>query len=1000
MKMMQGTRSGGRWNGVKIVAQVGIFVMWMYCMVLYWSVHKEGEELARKYEARVAKETRLQVELNKVVKEVEEVKEAGRKKDEEIVELKKKIEMGKEGVAELKTRIDEVGKKTTDFAGSVGAINVKLMQLEMGQVDIVKTQMKLLTPATHAPSPPMATPKPTLPPTPPPGLSDLCKRKVESLLSSHEEWFFVTAESNKQNPATVLDVAAGTASLWIGMKSAAGNCFRFSTNSVDIDPYIEAHRLKNYPSTHDCDKILKAQLLSHFGAPTDPHSDVWHIMTHSHHITSGLAAGMVLHVSLRPRKEFSTTKPLTIQFQLPSVCLKPVPTDYPNLIKNVTLTFKPPAEPVIKLSGDLQEGLHDGVLADGGRAGAFVVSHGYSWNWKKPDFTADVENLLSRAFGTVDEGHTDAIIKGWDEKTVNFVLGPRQISRNMCGLKVLRFPDASKEMLLGPNGERSEIDIPIPEEVTIEDVITPYIELESAAVPYVEMETFTSGGLEILLKLHAGVFLISTTPDVIIAAVQRQLKYSYGTPETPDTVQILSSTSLKVTLSKRTEVPIWAANLTNTVTHKVVRLSIPNEVLIQPKANCSCACYHPDSPMCSYTKYEGDEIFAFPSLVVKLKKRLQVKWAVIGAGPSGMNGLGRLLDLWKGQEHELMWIDERGFKVGRLEGYHDVQSMNPCSDFLAFMNDYEYYKAFPLGESKKPLMAYEGNKKHCRLGFLSEPLLKATHIIRSRLVSVHGRVTDLHKVHFPNSTFAKDSTDFIWSLRVGDRDPVWVTDGIVLAIGADHHSVNFTFKPPTEIPFTTALNPGMLRAFINNDTSANHLPKGNKTVAVFGAGPSGVVALHNLALLPEVERVIHIPKANRNNDYTQLQTARPNGEYLNITRVMYDANTIKHLMSKVDYQIQCIGWRFPTFPYNGSVMVTGSGSNIYSHPKLFNVGVKHSPNAAKAQLFFISSLRTMSRASTQCKTPQAVECLTRNYGPIPSNLVDPNADARGGYVAT
>eukprot|EP01064_Diplonema_japonicum_P011667 TRINITY_DN19102_c0_g1_i1.p1 TRINITY_DN19102_c0_g1~~TRINITY_DN19102_c0_g1_i1.p1 ORF type:complete len:1000 (+),score=231.86 TRINITY_DN19102_c0_g1_i1:47-3046(+) len=996
-------RSASRWGSLRIIAVTIVFLLYSGSMLLMGNkLHSDDpargkfeEEVLRKQDLQIRKEAQLEANLENIRKEISEVKKEEMKKEQEVEWLRQRIEA-------LTTSSKEITTNITSFDG-------KVRNLEIAQEDIKRRQQQAMqamsVPAPmniyntmHHPAVAMAaTPKPTTPA----GLTEQCKKRTASLLESREPWLFIGAETNKGKEALSLDITAGTASLWIGMTNAAENCFRFATNSVDIDPYIEAHRLKNHPSTHECDRQLTAHLNEHFGKPTDPNFDVWHVVTSSRHISSNKVTGMMLHLSIRPRKDFPTDKKHTVNFRLPLVCLKPMPQEYPNVIQNISIVFNAPQGPTVKLAGDLQEGLHDGVLADGGRSGTLVASHGYRWNWIADSFLKDTEKLLEQAFGTVDAGHSDAIIKGWDEKTLNFVLGPRAISRNMCGLKVLRFRDVPKGMLLQENGQASEEDLPIPEEVVIEDVITPYVELESEAVPFIGVEKFLSGGLKIDLQLHAGVFFSSTTSSSIEDAIQHQLRKSYGEPDTPDTVKVITPTAVAITLSRRSMMPAWiSATNESASSHRVLKLPIPSEILVTPKYNCSCACYHPEVSSCTYNHYTGDELVAFPSIVVELKERLQVKWAVVGAGPSGMNGLGRVLDLWKGNESQILWIDERGFKVGRLEGYHDVQSMNPCSDFLAFMNDYEYYKSFPLGESKKPLMAYEGNKKHCRLGFLSEPLLKATHIIRSRLISMTGRVTDMHKVYFANSTKHKDSTDFVWSIRVGNRDPVWVTDGVVLAIGADHHAAEFAFTPPTEIPFVTALNPGMLRAFINKDIQSKSLTKTGKTVAVFGAGPSGVVALHNLALIPEVDKVIHIPKVLRQNDYTLIQTVKPNGQYLNITRMAYDRNTIKGILANVDYQIQCIGWRFPSFPYNGSIMVSSSTSSVYVSPKLFNVGVKHTPNGVKSQLFFISSLRSMSRASSQCKVTQNTECLTKHYGPIPTDLVDPNAAARGGYNAT
>eukprot|EP01061_Rhynchopus_euleeides_P024894 TRINITY_DN4010_c0_g2_i4.p1 TRINITY_DN4010_c0_g2~~TRINITY_DN4010_c0_g2_i4.p1 ORF type:complete len:1179 (+),score=331.65 TRINITY_DN4010_c0_g2_i4:74-3610(+) len=789
-----------------------------------------------------------------------------------------------------------------------------------------------------------------------------------------------------------------------------------------------------------------------------PHLDHWQLSYPvSGRFTQFKQMGGMLSVFLRPRKRMSLLqKPVSFKFQLPWECVK----GYDLSVKPSPVTqgvtkwfFYPPELPfsvppdspstvTVKLAGDLLEGLHDGVLADGGRFGQLVLSHGAEWQWSDwSAFQGALRKVIAATLGAADEGQEDAITKGWDSHTTAFLLAPRAVARNMNGRTVLQFAPIPGHMVRPADSTATVGEaVRVTDNIVIEDVVTAYSEMrlrpaengaadEPAAVfsrhPVMEYSAFLKGGFTITLVLEAGAFFV-TDEDAVTAEVRKLVQEVYGLPAegSSDTVRRESALSVSISFGKRDAQSDWRPKWTNTQriprsitfptlspksnmsqyienhnypdTHRVLRLTIPKSILLSPAPNVTEHCLLPEQDGCTYQPYSGPLLHPFPSLVVKLKPQLKYRWAVIGAGPSGMNGLGRVLDANRGREDSILWIDERGFKVGRLEGYHDVQSMNPCQDFIQYMNDYEYYSTLDYGDSKNPLLTYESGKRHCRLGFLSEPLLKATRVVRSALTSVTGRVTDMHKVFFNVSDVANpNSTDFVWSLRVGDHDPIWVTHGVVVAIGADHHHENFTFPTPPEVPFTTSLNPGLLRSFIDADQHKRDeaFQKKQKVVAVFGAGPSGVVALHNLALLPEVKNVIHFVR-HLTGDFPNILPVRHDGKFMNVTRIVYTAAKAEQYLPQADYFVQCIGWRFPSFPMNGSLEQPTTSS--YISPKLYNVGVKHLRGSKKGQLFFISSLRSQSRMAFACTGPG---CFTADFPPIPENLIDPNATAKGGYVA-
>eukprot|EP01060_Flectonema_neradi_P028978 TRINITY_DN3913_c2_g1_i1.p1 TRINITY_DN3913_c2_g1~~TRINITY_DN3913_c2_g1_i1.p1 ORF type:complete len:1006 (+),score=151.16 TRINITY_DN3913_c2_g1_i1:66-3083(+) len=946
----------------------------------------------------------LKLELSKDIQdlknEVLKLRESHNEKASEYNQTVQKLE-GK--VNELADNLTSTYDYAVRARTAADAANHKLNALP----DVIQAKLPTLPPRNVTLSLPPGAPNPRQKgkPTPMPTPNPVCQMKFQALKDSPFNWLNFGLETSRGEPVRAVDVTAGTLVLALAVNATLQPCLSIATSAIDLDPYIEQHRLKVNPPNSVCDKKLREELSSVFGEPTDPHSDVWYIVSNRKFGSNGW-----FMIQIRPRKTFPTDQDFTAEFNFPMECLRVLPAEG-LMIPTLKIDIKAGTTPTIKLAGDLREGLHDGVLADGGRLGTLIATHGVGWKFNDKHFQEGVRQYLSDTFGEPDPGTTDAVLQGWDASTLSFILAPREISTNQNGIREITCAEVPTTLI------DHSTPLKIVEKIQIEDVITPFSELKSELLPMVTSEDFIKGGGRLHFKLSAGVFFQSQSK--LLPLLRDELTRVYGeTSGMADEINILSPTELEVTLGERNmqTVPWTKQKEGEAKTHSVLRLVLSPSMLLQTVSNCSSHCYKPGVDGCDYHQYIpnvadtiAEGVAPFPALVVTLPKKnpaqpaLIVKWAVIGAGPSGTNGMGRVFDQQNGTNSQILWIDERGFKVGRLEGYHDVQSMNACSDFLAYMNDYNCFKNFPLGESKRPLEAYEMNKKHCRLGFLSEPLLKATHLIRSHVVSVVGRVSDMHKVWYDKGRRSNSSSDFVWSLRVGNSDPVWVTDGVIVAIGADHAGATFppnvtSSEMPTDIPFTTALNPGLLRTFVNTNQKRSRNPEGKKHVLVFGAGPSGVVALHNLALTPEVGRVTHVVKFFR-SEYTQLVPPRPDGSLLNVTRSIYNVKNVTDLFSDADYMIQCVGWRFPKFPYNGSLMPTGKSQTTYVGPKLFNIGVRHSAGHPKAQLFFISHLRSSSKPHATC-LKNDTECMSRMIAPFPETLEDPNKDAQGGYVAT
>jgi cation diffusion facilitator CzcD-associated flavoprotein CzcO len=192
------------------------------------------------------------------------------------------------------------------------------------------------------------------------------------------------------------------------------------------------------------------------------------------------------------------------------------------------------------------------------------------------------------------------------------------------------------------------------------------------------------------------------------------------------------------------------------------------------------------------------------------------QWAIIGAGPSGIAVVGKLLDAGIPPE-EILWVDPN-FTVGDFGTlWRNVPSNTKVELFLKFLhavNAFNYKQCpidFPLNHAAK--------NKTCHLNLMAEPLQWVTNHL---ITKVHIAKDIAEKLTMKNG---------VWNIQLTHSTPA--ARNVVLATGADAKSL--AYHTPM-IPLDVAMDADKIKTHID----------ANDTVAVFGSSHSAMLALRNL----------------------------------------------------------------------------------------------------------------------------------------------------------
>lgn len=201
-------------------------------------------------------------------------------------------------------------------------------------------------------------------------------------------------------------------------------------------------------------------------------------------------------------------------------------------------------------------------------------------------------------------------------------------------------------------------------------------------------------------------------------------------------------------------------------------------------------------------------------------------WTVIGAGPSGIAVIGKLIDHGV-NPNNILWLDEC-FNVGDF-GSHwfNVQSNSKVKYFLRYLNGSQ---AFDYKKSSNNFKIQGIDVENtCLISEAVAPLQWISTNLKSKVKSLKAKVDQL--------SLQKG----LWAVKT--KNTMTFSRNVVLAIGATPKTLSH--DAVTVIPLKTALNVEYLSQNCNI----------NDTIAVFGSSHSAVTVLMNLLEKCDVSKV-------------------------------------------------------------------------------------------------------------------------------------------------
>ncbi len=208
-----------------------------------------------------------------------------------------------------------------------------------------------------------------------------------------------------------------------------------------------------------------------------------------------------------------------------------------------------------------------------------------------------------------------------------------------------------------------------------------------------------------------------------------------------------------------------------------------------------------------------------------------LEWIVIGAGPAGIAGMGKLLDAGFSRS-QLLWIDPQ-FKVGDFGScWRYIGSNTPVESFTKFFRACSSFAYSNSNSDSKPFLIDKIDpEKNCPLALVAEPLQKIT----NHLLEITNTRTDTVTRLIPIQNG--------WQVELTSGEKIH-TRKVLLAMGAAPKTLHFDNIPM--IPLSDALNPFKLRkALFPEDT-----------VAVFGSAQSSKSVLGHLSKINLKKKIL------------------------------------------------------------------------------------------------------------------------------------------------
>ncbi len=203
----------------------------------------------------------------------------------------------------------------------------------------------------------------------------------------------------------------------------------------------------------------------------------------------------------------------------------------------------------------------------------------------------------------------------------------------------------------------------------------------------------------------------------------------------------------------------------------------------------------------------------------------KIAWVVVGAGPAGIAGVGKLLDAGIAPA-QLLWIDPH-FKVGDFGAYwRYIGSNTPVESFI------KYFKRCPSFAYPATFMIDKiPPEKNCPLMLAAEPLQWITEHLRKTVPVMMDQVTALSPIEKG------------WQLQLASGEAVQ-TKKVLLAMGGQPKELGFAGVET--IPLAVAMNPTKLQKAIQPDD----------VVAVFGSAQSSKSVLTHLKPIKAKKKIL------------------------------------------------------------------------------------------------------------------------------------------------
>ncbi len=204
-------------------------------------------------------------------------------------------------------------------------------------------------------------------------------------------------------------------------------------------------------------------------------------------------------------------------------------------------------------------------------------------------------------------------------------------------------------------------------------------------------------------------------------------------------------------------------------------------------------------------------------------------WTVVGAGPSGIAAVGKLIDN-QVDPKSIAWIDP-SFMIGDFGSkWSKVPSNTQVKLFLKFLNA---SKAFRYSSCPESFSIHSLNPNDtCELSYMVHPLQWISQELRNKVFSKQDTVQSLKMKNRK------------WKIDLSNGSHL-SSKNVILAIGAEEKDLSYSHLK--KIPLETALNKEKL---------SKYCMKVDK-VAVFGSSHSAILIIRNLLENCSVQKVIN-----------------------------------------------------------------------------------------------------------------------------------------------